>query len=637
MVRTAAILTAFLFVSFCEPVHGQRVPEPNPAASSLYSGSERCGQCHEGEYNYWKITPHASMARVPDWQGSELLQQLASEGLPFPKEDVNLVLGNLKVLVFLTRQGQDLVALPKQYNINMKRWRDFTEDEWEPRLGDSERRTESGPVSWTQRCAGCHTTGYDPDTSEFVELSVGCEECHGPGARHSQTKDKDAIINPRSLPHEKAISVCGQCHSRGVSKNGTHPFPVTFVPGDLLSDHFDILQFPPGANTVAFWGNGMARRHHQQFQEFVQSRHYDVGLACFDCHEGHRFRLKSVPKGSRALWARTEMALLAHRSHSVCVDCHTEAEREFAKVTSTSQGTETPRIKSVEQHSHHPLVLEKIKASGILGEGKLLCNDCHMPMTAPAEFGYPMHTHTFRAPNPEATQQYGVPNACNQCHSDKSPAWARDRCFVGWVLPRFTAEFEDAESAYLRLRSFSSDADASRRATLDAATPLYQRVLDTMDPLRKWGVATNGSLYGAPAPKNIVDDVQATDTILSQLNGLVGTWEADTKAELDAVLDAGALAALNHVLRTQKLPEFSPPPIGASYGSTVEKFVAFNQAVNQRGQSFFKEADRRTTWRTWVEIHKALTDGTFRESPEYNIPELEQMGLLKKSVRLDSP
>ncbi len=637
MVRTAVILTAFLSVYFCGPLYGQQGREPKGATSSLYTGSERCGRCHEGEYNYWKITPHASMVRVPDWQGSEVLQRLAREGLPFPKEKANLVLGNLKVLVFLTRQGKEFVPLPRQYNIYMKRWEDFTEDEWEPRLEDSEQRTEGGQVSWTQRCAGCHTTGYDPETGEFVELSVGCEECHGPGARHSQTKDKDAIINPRSLPHEKAISVCGQCHARGVSKNGTHPFPATFVPGDLLSDHFDILEFTPGTNTVAFWGNGMARRHHEQFQEFIQSKHYEVGLACFDCHAGHRFRLASAPKGSRALWARTEMVLLAHRSHSVCVGCHTAGESEFVEVTSTAQGTEIPRIKNVEQHSRHPLVLEKIKVDGSLGQGKLLCNDCHMPMTAPGEFGYPMHTHTFRAPNPEATQQYGVPNACNQCHTDKTTAWARDRCFVGWVLPEFMAEFEETESTYFQLRSFMSDADPSHRANLDAATPLYQRLLDVVDRLRERGVATDWWLYGAAAPKDILESAEATGTALSKLSSLVGTWESDTKAELDTLLDTAALGALNYVLRAQQQPAVLPPPIAESHGKTVQDFHVFNQTLNKRGHSLFEGAGRATSWKTWVEIHKALTDGTFRESPEYNISELEQMGLLRKSVRLGSP
>ena len=637
MFGIAAVLTALLLAFFSPPLHGQQDPASHPSANPLYAGSERCGECHEGEYNYWKVTPHSSMARVPDWSGSDVLRRLASEGLPFPKEKVDLVIGNLKVLVFLTRQGQDFLALPKQYNVHMRRWEDFTEEEWEPHLGASEQRAEGGQVSWKQRCAGCHTTGYDPITGEFVELSVGCEECHGPGGKHSQTADKNDIINPRSLPAERSISVCGQCHSRGTSKDGAHPFPATFVPGDLLSDHFDVLQFTPGVNTKAFWGNGMARRHHEQYQEFVQSRHHEVGLVCVDCHEGHRFRLTSLPTGSKALWARTEMVLLAHRSHSVCLKCHTAAEAEFVQVTMTSAGPEAARIKSVEQHSRHPLVLKKMKAGGVPKEGKLLCSDCHMPLTAPAGFGYPMHSHTFRAPKPEATQRYGVPNACNQCHSDKSPAWATEQCFVGWVLPRFTAEFEEAETAYLRLRSFTSDADSSHRATRDDIPALYGRILNFMAPLRDSGVATDRAAYDEAALKNVLADMEATDTMLSQLSSLLSIWEVDTKAELDALLDISALAALNHVLRAQKLPEVSPPPIAASYGRTVETFLEFNREVNQRGRSFFEDADRHTTWKTWVEIRKALSGGTYRESPEHDIAELEQMGLIRKSVRLDSP
>lgn len=631
MVKAAAVLTALLAVTFSQSLYGQQ----GLATDSRYSGSQRCGQCHEGEYNYWKITPHASMARVPDWRGSEQLRNLAAEGLPFPKETVDIVIGNLKVLVFLKRKGQDFVPLPKQYNLNANEWEDFTEDEWEPHLGKSGPKAQDGEVSWKQRCAGCHTTGFNASTNEFVELSVGCEECHGPGAVHSRTTNKDDIINPRSLSVERTISICGRCHSRGMNKDGTHPFPTTFVPGDLLSDHFDLLSPKPGVNTEAFWGNGMARRHHQQYQEFLQSKHYEVGLACIDCHEGHKFRLRSVPKGSKALWARTEMVLLAHRSHSVCLRCHTAAESEFVEVITISQGSDTPQIKSIEQHSRHPLVLKKTKPDGSIGDGKMLCNDCHMPMTAPAELAYPMHTHTFRAPNPEATLQYGVPNACNQCHSDKSPAWASEQRFARWVLPRFMADFERAEVEYSRFQSFMSDADPKRRAKLEAVTPLFKRVLGFMGPLRDKGGATTRAIPDRPALKTILDNVESTDRMIAQLDSMIDTWEEDTRAELDGLLDIGACKALNRVLRAQKLPEISPPPIAESYGKTVEAFVAFNRSVSQKGRSFFEEANRRTPWQTWVEIHEALARGTYRQKPDHDISELEQMGLIKKSFTLE--
>jgi hypothetical protein len=196
-------------------------------------------------------------------------------------------------------------------------------------------------------------------------------------------------------------------------------------------------------------------------------------------------------------------------------------------------------------------------------------------------------------------------------------------------------EFEDAEAGYFRLRSFMSDADPSRRVRLDTATSLYRSILGFMAPLRERGVATNRTIHDEAALKNVLDEAKSTDTALRQLSSLLNTWEADMKAELGALVDSSAMAALNHVLRGQKLPEVSPPPIAESYGRAAEAFLAFNRAVNQRGRSFFEEANRRTSWRTWVEIHQALSSGTYREGPEHDSSELEQMGLIKKSVTLE--
>jgi len=36
--------------------------------------------------------------------------------------------------------------------------------------------------------------------------------------------------------------------------------------------------------------------------------------------------------------------------------------------------------------------------------------------------------HTFQAPVPEITARYGAPNACTECHDDRSPEWA-----AGWL------------------------------------------------------------------------------------------------------------------------------------------------------------------------------------------------------------
>ena len=62
-----------------------------------------------------------------------------------------------------------------------------------------------------------------------------------------------------------------------------------------------------------------------------------------------------------------------------------------------------------------------------------MCTDCHMPtlaQAATAEYNFDIHSHNFWAPDPLQTIRYGgqdqMPNACNLCHTDKSPEWAAE-------------------------------------------------------------------------------------------------------------------------------------------------------------------------------------------------------------------
>ena len=127
-------------------------------------------------------------------------------------------------------------------------------------LYPGERVTHDDELHWTRpaqnwnfMCADCHSTGvrkhYDAAIDRFntswVDISVGCEACHGPGSRHVQWARHTADDgnergvrgltvafderrgvawrvdvrngNPaRSRPRatEREIEVCAQCHSR---------------------------------------------------------------------------------------------------------------------------------------------------------------------------------------------------------------------------------------------------------------------------------------------------------------------------------------------------------------------------------------------------------------------------------------
>jgi hypothetical protein len=40
-------------------------------------------------------------------------------------------------------------------------------------------------------------------------------------------------------------------------------------------------------------------------------------------------------------------------------------------------------------------------------------------------------SHTFRFISPKLTEQFGIPNPCNECHKDKSTQWALEQ-LRGW-------------------------------------------------------------------------------------------------------------------------------------------------------------------------------------------------------------
>jgi tetratricopeptide (TPR) repeat protein len=100
-----------------------------------------------------------------------------------------------------------------------------------------------------------------------------------------------------------------------------------------------------------------------------------------------------------------------------CVTCHTSSGRNRFAENPNDACTSCHQEKTGGGLVAH--TLHKAESEGSL------CVNCHVPTR---EFvGHFLRSdHSFRPPMPEATIRFGSPNACNQCHDDKSPEWANE-------------------------------------------------------------------------------------------------------------------------------------------------------------------------------------------------------------------
>ncbi len=80
--------------------------------------------------------------------------------------------------------------------------------------GHAYRTLQERNKEYNLDCVGCHVTGYEQPGGSTVThnldlalVNVGCESCHGPGAKHAKDPEKFGIL--RDTPE----STCLQCHN----------------------------------------------------------------------------------------------------------------------------------------------------------------------------------------------------------------------------------------------------------------------------------------------------------------------------------------------------------------------------------------------------------------------------------------
>lgn len=277
-----------------------------------------------------------------------------------------------------------------------------------------EERIEPGdPLHWTGRyqnwnlmCAECHTTdyqkGYDLVTdsyqSSWTELNVSCQACHGPGEEHmnwarnpeaSETFERDYRLKVsfklNKLNSRYEVDSCAPCHSRRSRFSERYPHHGAF------EDHFRLQTLGQGL----YFPDGQIREEVYVYGSFLQSKMFHQGVSCSDCHDPHSLNLKKT-------------------GNELCTQCH-QPQHPVRAFT----GLRLANYDSPLHHFHSTEGGSKQKGTGAE------CVSCHMPERTFMVVD-PRRDHSFRVPRPDLSIRLGVPNACTQCHTDRSDRWAAD-------------------------------------------------------------------------------------------------------------------------------------------------------------------------------------------------------------------
>jgi hypothetical protein len=403
------------------------LPLTSPASGASYIGSAACKTCHSAKFQQLTNSIHSKMIRKVSADGTIPSTQLSMSaslthvhgdlGAPkaAPLTEITYVMGGWYKEESYIKEGIDPVTGKATFKV--------TKYEYDPIKG-TYRDDRDGTRDWLTKCAGCHSTGYDPIAQTFAEVNVGCEACHGPGSDHRSDPTTANII--RDTSNEG----CGYCHIRaesvamdigGISfTNKQFNFPIGYQLG-----HPETLQYIPQTLTdtaSSFFPDGTSKRHRQQYLDvnypgFRVTKHHANGVTCTRCHDPHTSGIltvyKSVPANANAP---------SDGIHGIVVYDNAAGTSGFAawdgEGLKANVSCRTCHTKTEPNHVHY-FTDKALTAS-------LRCEDCHMPDVINVNgttLRGALHAHTFQSMRPEISNKYGADNQANsctyRCHQDK--------------------------------------------------------------------------------------------------------------------------------------------------------------------------------------------------------------------------
>ncbi|MEF8770705.1 MAG: tetratricopeptide repeat protein [Candidatus Accumulibacter phosphatis] len=444
-IAVALVLTLLVAAGTLFWVRSAKVPAPAVASSALpaavteavaavaaasYVGAETCKTCHESEFQAWSGSHHqlamqeATAASVRGDFANAKFRKDGVESTFFKRGDKFMVHSDgpdgkltdyeIRYTFGVYPLQQYLIPFPGgRYQVLPIAWDARPQGEGGQRwfhLYPRQKMDYRDPLHWTGvyhnwalQCAECHSTdlhkGYDAASktyqTTFSEINVACESCHGPASAHLdwarqarapyppqgskglptlqsrwneawKFPTEDARFAVRDRPADPAgMNSCAACHARRSTLSEDRK------PGATLEDSHRLAML----TAPNYHADGQQREEVYVWGSFLQSRMHQNGVTCMDCHEPHAQKLRAA-------------------GNALCTRCHAAAEFDAFK-----------------HHQH------------LAGGKGTQCVTCHMP-TQNYMVIHARQDHSLRIPRPDLSIAFGSPNACTQCHTNKTAQWA---------------------------------------------------------------------------------------------------------------------------------------------------------------------------------------------------------------------
>ncbi|HYP29284.1 MAG TPA: hypothetical protein VE262_21415 [Blastocatellia bacterium] len=433
-------------------------------ADEDYLQSNKCVSCHTDHHESWARTYHSRMtqeARPESVQGDferdntfeymgvkarmEKRGGAFSMNLTFPDNTtqsfvIERTVGSRRIEQYVAKQDGQYIRLPLAYDLVNRRWMSLNGSFFYP---DGENYFQH-QAKWDANCVFCHNVKAQPNfdrktgkfDSEVTELGIACGSCHGQAADHAEEASSPVartlwrlfegsptkIVNPKELSPERSMMICGHCHGQRVPEPFDRIQEILgkgdpYDAGEDLSSFYKPVTHETRIGDFSFanrfWANGSPRLTAYEYQGILRSACFTKGdhadrINCLTCHTMH----DGDPKGQ---------ITLENRTNKPCLQCHQQYEEPSA----------------LAQHTGHP-----VDSSGSA------CYTCHMPRVVYGIMS--IHpTHDITVPDPRLTATQSVPNACNQCHLDKSVNWSIEA--VNRMWPRRFADARRSTDAQFDL------------------------------------------------------------------------------------------------------------------------------------------------------------------------------------------